>query len=301
MEIVVCVQRLLDSGVRLRVDEVAKSVVQDEPEPTYLMNPADRCALEAALKIAAADPGSNRVTAMTLGPLGDEGVLRYCLARGADGAIRIWDEAMEGIDPFLTATLLARALAKRKPDLILCGDRSSWGGTAQIPAILAELGAVPQLTHVVDLELVHSGKRIRVQRRMERGSRLIVEAPLPCVVAIVQGALPVRYVSRSSQRRVTDDIPCLALGDLDTNPAEIAVDQQRTKIVSITPPRPRTKKTAAPVAAGGNMMAMMMGGGSAVAGAAAKKTASGPLQGTPEKMAAEIARFLGEKGFLPGP
>jgi electron transfer flavoprotein beta subunit len=273
------------------VDEAARVVVQAEHEPVYLVNPADRAALEAALRLVALD---TRVTALTLGPPQDEDALRYCLARGAHAAARVWDEALADLDPFLTALTLSKAIALLAPDLVICGTSSAAGGNAQVPATLAELLGLPQLTGVVTLELGAGGRSLRAQRRLERGNRVLLECPLPALVAVEEGSFAGRYVSWRAQLRARQPIRRLGLADLGLTPDEVGLDRRLTRMVALSPPQPRTKRTLAPAASGHGLLATLMGGG-----AAAKRSSStGPLKGPPDEVAAQLAKFLQEKGFL---
>lgn len=292
MDIVVCVQQVLDPGVSLRVDEDTGVVAQLEPEPVYILNPADRSALEAAMCLAQTKPGA-RVTALTLGPSGDAVALRYCLARGAQSAVRIWDEALAGADPTLTARVLAKAIRLLAPALVICGGRSVAGSSGQVPATLAELLGLPQLTSVVAMELTNRG--LVVQRRLERGNRLVLECPLPALAAVEANSFAGRYVSWRAQMRAQQPVRELGLTDLGLTPADVASDRYLVHTTKVTPPRPRTKKTAAPVAAGGDMLAMLIG-----SGAPAKQQGSGGIRaGAPDNLAAEAVKFLQEKGLLP--
>src|SRR5512134_161449 len=59
-----------------------------------ITNPADLCALEMALQLAASQRGT--VTVAAVGPGRFDDHLRLALAMGADRALRIWDSAFRG-------------------------------------------------------------------------------------------------------------------------------------------------------------------------------------------------------------
>ena len=46
-------------------------------------------------------------------------------AQGADRAVRVWDDALAGADVLAVARVLAAAVARESPDLVLCGVQSS--------------------------------------------------------------------------------------------------------------------------------------------------------------------------------
>jgi electron transfer flavoprotein beta subunit len=64
MRILVFVKTVLDPHAQLRFTPDGK-VEQDESEPLALLNPADRCALEEAMRLKAQHGGG--VTAISLG------------------------------------------------------------------------------------------------------------------------------------------------------------------------------------------------------------------------------------------
>ncbi|MFC4330689.1 mycofactocin-associated electron transfer flavoprotein beta subunit [Streptomyces andamanensis] len=106
--------------------------------------PADRCALEHALRLAERLGG--RCVAVTVGPQGAEEMLREALAAGADEALRI--QGPDGDEAATAHSLLAglAAAGLPAPDVVVCGDRSVDRGTGATPAHLAaRLGAAQAL------------------------------------------------------------------------------------------------------------------------------------------------------------
>ena len=51
--------------------------------------------------------------------------LRKCLAKGADRAIRVWDDGMEESDPIAIARVLAAVAKSEVPDMLFAGVQSS--------------------------------------------------------------------------------------------------------------------------------------------------------------------------------
>lgn len=70
------------------------------------INPADRYALELALRIKDNDPGT-MVTVVTMAPAYAESSLRDAIAAGADRAVIVCDSALAGSDTLITANILA--------------------------------------------------------------------------------------------------------------------------------------------------------------------------------------------------
>ena len=90
------------------------------------LNDWDNFSLEAALEIRdGAGEGEVETVVVTVGPEEAEEALLACLAKGADRAIRIWDDALVDPDPLLVASVLAPVIERETPALVLCGVQSS--------------------------------------------------------------------------------------------------------------------------------------------------------------------------------
>ena len=87
-----------------------------------IINPYDEYALEYALQIKDKYP-KTKITAISMGPLQAQNILKIALARGADEAILACDKKFAGADTFATSMTLAYTIRKFVPnfDLILCG------------------------------------------------------------------------------------------------------------------------------------------------------------------------------------
>jgi electron transfer flavoprotein beta subunit len=151
-----------------------------------IFNPEDLHALEQALRVKEANPGST-ITLLTMGPVRAAEVLREGLFRGADDGILLTDRAFAGADTLATSYALSCAIRKMKDfDLIICGRQAIDGDTAQVGPQVAEKLNLPQITYAENIISVKAGK-IKVKRRLERGVE-VVEGPLPMVVTVNSSA-----------------------------------------------------------------------------------------------------------------
>jgi len=147
-----------------------------------IFNPEDLNALEQALRVKDANPGSF-ITVLTMGPVRAADVLREGLYRGADDGVLLTDRAFAGADTLATSYALSCAIRKIKDfDLILCGRQAIDGDTAQVGPQVAEKLNIPQITYAEEIISTKAGK-IRVKRRIERGIE-IVEGPFPILVTV---------------------------------------------------------------------------------------------------------------------
>ena len=205
----------------------------DERYLTYDMNEWDEYAVEAAVRIAEAGEGVEVVT-VTVGPERVEETIRQALAKGADRAVRVWDEnlaARDLLDARAKATLVEAVAREVDPDLVLTGVQSGDAGFAATGVTLAErLGyewaaVVNQLeldreaSERVSGETASSGAGVaRVHRELEGGVEELTEVELPAVLTIQTGINEPRYASLRGIRQAQNK-------PLDVRtPAELGVD-----------------------------------------------------------------------------
>ena len=147
-----------------------------------IFNPEDLNALEQALRLKDANPGST-VTILTMGLPKAAEVIREAIYRGADGGIVLTDRALGGADTLATSYSLAQAVKKiGNYDIILGGRQAIDGDTAQVGPQIAEKLGIPQVTYAEEIVELKDGK-VTVERRLEHGLETVV-APLPCVVTV---------------------------------------------------------------------------------------------------------------------
>lgn len=188
MKIVVCVKYVPDTAIKVRVAADGKSA--DLADVAFVVNPYDEFAVEEALKLR--EKLGGEVIVVGAGAEKATGGLRTCLAMGADSAILIKSDALETADSFAVGAALARVCRDIKPDLILFGRHAIGVDNSQVPAVVAELLDVPQVSVVTKLEI--EGGHLRAEREIE-GAREIMEGSLPAVVTAQKGLNTPRYAS----------------------------------------------------------------------------------------------------------
>ena len=169
----------------------------DERYLTYDLNEWDDYAIEEAVQLSETHDDIEVVTA-TIGPERVEETIRQGLAKGADRAIRVWDDAIAEeslVDPATKARLLAAVAEEEDPDLILSGVQSgdvSFGATGV--ALAAELGFEWGAV-VNELDLDRDAGIATVHRELEGGVEEITEVEMPAVFTIQTGINEPRYAS----------------------------------------------------------------------------------------------------------
>ena len=157
-----------------------------------IFNPEDLNALEQALRLKDAYPGST-VTLLTMGPGRAAEIIREGLYRGADGGFLLTDRAFAGADTLATSYALATAIKKINDyDIIIGGRQAIDGDTAQVGPQVAEKLGLTQITYAEEiLNVDEAARRITVKRHIDGGVE-IVEGPLHIVITVNGSAAPCR-------------------------------------------------------------------------------------------------------------
>src|SRR5687768_13459929 len=155
------------------------------------MNEPDAYALEEALRLREKHGGE--VVVCGAGPARVQQVLREALARGADRAIHVEDDALAAADAFVSADALAAAMTEEKFDLVLTGLQSDDQGHGQTGVVLAERLGIPHSTIIMEVQI--EGTALRVKRELEGGWFQWIGMPLPALLTIQSGINQLRYAT----------------------------------------------------------------------------------------------------------
>ena len=188
MKILVCMKQVPQKDAPLKLNAGGTWIREDV---SYEVNDPDAYALEEALRQKEKNGGE--VVVITAGPARAQQVLREALAKGADRAIHLEDDAFISFDALNMARALAAVIKTESFDLIFTGLQSDDYGYAQTGVILAEQLGIPHATIVMQIE--SSGGGIRVKRELEAGYFQFVEMPIPAVLAIQSGINKLRYAT----------------------------------------------------------------------------------------------------------
>ena len=185
MKIAVCVKHVPEGHAR--IDPGSKRL---DRSGEGALNHFDANAVEEALRLKG--DGDAEVVVVSMGPEKAADSLRKALAMGADRAVLISDDAAAGSDLVATSRVLAKALERESPDLVLFGQQASDADGAVLWAAVAERLRRPVVSQAAELTL--QDESVRVKRQTEFGYDLI-EAPLPAVVAVSDAINEPRYPS----------------------------------------------------------------------------------------------------------
>jgi electron transfer flavoprotein beta subunit len=233
MKIAVCAKVVPEGGAHKRID--AQTLRLDRSGEAGL-NSFDVNAVEEALRIKerAAD---SEVVVVSLGPERSLEPLRKALAMGADRILLVSDEQAAGSDLVATSLVLAKALEREGPDLVLFGQQASDSDGAVLWAAVAERLRRPLVSQAAELELEDS--RVVVKRQTEYGYDRI-EAKLPAVIGVSDAINEPRYPSLKGimgAKKKPQDV--VSLADLGVDASAVGEAGSRTEVYALEPPPPR--------------------------------------------------------------
>ena len=184
-KILVCIKRVVDYNVRVRVKPDGRGVMLDGVKMS--VNPFDEIALEEALRIK--ERSGAEVVAVSIGVADTQQQLRTALAMGADRAILVQTDL--GVEPLIAAQTFLALARKENPDLILLGKQAIDDDANQTGQMLAALWDRPQATYASKVAL-NEGKAT-VTREVDAGLETI-EIDLPAVITVDLRLNEPRYV-----------------------------------------------------------------------------------------------------------
>ncbi|QCC51510.1 electron transfer flavoprotein subunit beta/FixA family protein [Halapricum salinum] len=224
MKILVTVKEVAAVDDEFEVDGLAI----DDRYLTYDLNEWDEYAIEEAVQIAEAGEDVEVVT-VTVGPEDAEDTIRQALAKGADRAIRVWDDAIAEaglLDPGTKAQLLEAVVATEEPDLILSGVQAGDDAFGATGVTLASRLGWEWAAVVNDLEL--GDDVATVHRELEGGVEELTDVELPAVLTIQTGINDPRYASlRGIRQAQQKELAVQSLADvgLDSDVLDSPIEQ----------------------------------------------------------------------------
>ena len=226
MNVVVCVKQIPDPAEpgKLEADNTL------DRSGKLILDESDSYGVEMALQLADA-AGGGEVTLVSMAPNGETAGLRTALAMGAAKAILVSDDALSGAGALDTAKVLAAAIKRAEPDLVLAATESSDGYTGTVPEQVAALLGLPSVTFAKHVE-VGDGV-VKVQRQTEAGYDE-VEAPLPALVSVTAGVVEPRYPSfKGIMAAKSKPVDQPSLADLGIDPSSVGAAGAGQQIVSV--------------------------------------------------------------------
>jgi electron transfer flavoprotein beta subunit len=227
MKVLVCVKRVVDYNVKVRVKSDGSGV--DIANVKMSMNPFDEIAVEEAVRLK--EKGVvTEIIAVSCGVAQCAETLRTAMAIGADRAILV--ETTADLQPLAVAKLLKVLVDRELPGLVILGKQAIDDDCNQTGQMLAALGDWPQATFASNVAVV-DGKLIAT-REVDGGSEKL-SLSLPAIITTDLRLNEPRYVTlpniMKAKRKPLETITPEELG-VDVNP--------RIKTVAVVEPAQRS-------------------------------------------------------------
>jgi electron transfer flavoprotein beta subunit len=197
------------------------------------LNEWDEYAVEAAVQLSESLDDVEVVT-VTIGDGDTEETIRQALAKGADRAVRIWDDALAEVsllDPATKASLLAAVAREEDPDLILTGVQSADDSLGATGLTLAEQLDTEWAAVVNDLDLDAEAGVAHAHRELEGGVEELTDVQLPAVLTVQTGINDPRYASlRGIRQAQSKELAEQTLADLGLDAAALESPIEQTSL-----------------------------------------------------------------------
>ncbi|MFD9703684.1 electron transfer flavoprotein subunit beta/FixA family protein [Lentzea sp. NPDC059081] len=235
MNIVVLVKQVPDTWSERKLTDADHTL--DRESADAVLDEINERAVEEALQLQEAHGGE--VTVIAMGPDRATDAIRKALSMGADKAIHVNDEALHGSDSVATAKVLAKAIGTvENVDLVIAGNEATDGRAGAVPAILAELLGLPQVTQLRKVEV--DGTTIKGERETDEGVAFL-EASLPAVVSVTEKINEPRYPSfKGIMAAKKKPVSTLTVADLGIDASEVGLSGAYTQVLEASPKPPRS-------------------------------------------------------------
>ncbi len=189
MKALVCVKRVIDYNVKIRV-KTDKTGVETE-NVKMSMNPFDEIAVEEAVRLK--EKGHiTEVVVLSIGTDKSQETIRSGLAMGGDRGILI-QSTDDQLEPLNVGKLIKEISQREKPDLIILGKQAIDDDCNQTGQIAATLLDYPQATFASKLEK-NKDNSFNVTREVDGGLET-VKINTPCVITTDLRLNEPRYAS----------------------------------------------------------------------------------------------------------
>lgn len=240
MKILVLVKEVPDM-TRVKFDS-ERGVVNRAGAPAEI-NPFDENALQAAINLKR-QYDDVEVTVLTMGPPCAEKSLRSAYSRGADRLILLTDSRFGGSDTFATSKIISRGIKQcGEFDLIICGEKSVDGDTAQVGAEVAEFLGIPHSYYVDNIVLGENSATVSVENIASK--KQIREMTYPCLVSVTKNvARPELATVKRKLESLDAEVRKLNLDDIDDlDREECGGTGSPTKVKKVVVPKLETRET----------------------------------------------------------
>ena len=238
MKILVCIKQVPDTA---DIKWTENNTIQREGVESVI-NPFDIYAIETALEIKKSCENVE-ITALSMGPLQAEEILRKAIAVGCDNGVLVSDKKFAGADTYSTGKTIAAAIKTFCPDfdLIICGQFATDGDTAQTGPTIANNLDIPQVTYVKQINSCENNS-IMLERETEEGTETL-KVHFPALICVLQNDKePQRPRINGIIKAQKAEIQTLTLNDIGLSSDEVGIKGSPTYVSKAFRPENKREK-----------------------------------------------------------
>ncbi|MFD1212843.1 electron transfer flavoprotein subunit beta/FixA family protein [Arthrobacter sp. GCM10027362] len=187
MKILVLAKQVPDTWSDRKINLETGMLDRDASEP--VPDEINERALETVLQFKDANPGTE-IVVLSMGPEDSTKTLRKLLSMGADSAVLVTDAALAGSDMVQTSRVLAAAVQRIAPDLLVAGNEATDGRGGMIPAMVAEILGWPVLPGLDEVTITAGG--VSGTAQVDGGS-LSLSSGLPAAASVTEKCAEARF------------------------------------------------------------------------------------------------------------
>jgi electron transfer flavoprotein beta subunit len=223
MKAVACISQVPDTTTKVKIGADGRTI--DPAGVTYIINPYDELAVEAAVQLKEKSGAETYV--ISVGKESCKEVIKKAYAMGIDKGILVKTDAE--LDSFAVAKNIADVLKEMNADIIFFGKQSIDYDDSQVGTLVAEFLGIPSISVVVDLKI--DGNTVTAEREIE-GGKEIVESTLPVIICAQKGMNNPRYpnlkgIMQAKSKPIEEKQP--------------SYTEVKTKILKMELPKPKGK------------------------------------------------------------
>lgn len=223
MKIAVCVSQVPDTTTKVKIGSDGKTI--DPAGVTYIINPYDEFAVEAALQLKEKNGGETVV--LSVGKDSNKEAIKKAYAMGIEKGILIKSDAE--MDSYTVARNLADVLKEINADIIFFGKQSIDYDDSQVGSLTAEMLGIPSINVVVSLNI--EGNKVICEREIE-GGKEVVESTLPVAISAQRGLNNPRYPNLKG---------IMAAKSKPIEERQPTYTENKTEILTMSLPKPKPK------------------------------------------------------------
>lgn len=223
MKFAVCVSQVPDTTTKVKIGPDGKTI--DPAGVTYIINPYDEFAVEAALQLKEKNGGETVV--ISVGTDKNKEAIKKAYAMGIEKGILVKTDAE--MDSYTVARNLADVLKEINADVIFFGKQSIDYDDSQVGNLTAEMLGIPSISVVVSLNL--EGGKIICEREIE-GGKEVVESTLPAAICAQRGLNNPRYPNLKG---------IMAAKSKPIEEKQPTYTENKTEVISMSLPKPKSK------------------------------------------------------------